>query len=327
MLLFLSSGIIFKKRNNFIVCCKRHKQYLHAGQRGRAMKSELSSQLELECASFRLSSSMVVDSEAHFELSEYGIVGMVDCEESQVDSCQEQPPILMYMKFAIKSVLDSLIEQALSKEQVIWSQPECILSQALEQFPIANKVSSCIFKVQGDKLSYASIGTCGLIVVREDKIIYDTRPSCLQVLETAYANEELRYSSGRLGYPIRYGSVAIQQDDVVLVGNRGFLWNITSEQILAYLYPVSTSFDSTLSIANYTSLGSFRRDDPWMISYMLTHIAYHFAENGSFLSLSYPRDHRPSLYPSVSPPSSSLHHKHLVVCIACVARNSIGHLK
>ncbi|EME26539.1 uncharacterized protein Gasu_58620 [Galdieria sulphuraria] len=280
------------------------------------------SQFKLDCASSSLSSSPLVDSEAHFELPEYGVVGMVDCEESDVANLNKQPPS-MYMKFVIKSVLDSFIEEAIrsgeeSMRPFSWRRLECLLSQAFEQFPISNIVSCCIMKMEGERLFCATIGTCGFVIIRDDKVFYDTRPSCLQILESAYESNSIR--KDKLPYlesHIRYNEISVQEDDVVIIGNRGFLWHISNEQIIAYLRPVSNSFDSTLSIANYTSLGYLRQDDPRMISYMLTHIAYHFADNGSFLSLEYPRNNSMLLPTSSLYPISNIH---LVACISCIVR-------
>ncbi|GJD07213.1 hypothetical protein Gasu2_15840 [Galdieria sulphuraria] len=200
------------------------------------------------------------------------------------------------------SVLDSFIEEAIrsgeeSMRPFSWRRLECLLSQAFEQFPISNIVSCCIMKMEGERLFCATIGTCGFVIIRDDKVFYDTRPSCLQILESAYESNSIH--------------------DVVIIGNRGFLWHISNEQIIAYLRPVSNSFDSTLSIANYTSLGYLRQDDPRMISYMLTHIAYHFADNGSFLSLEYPRNNSMLLPTSSLYPISNIH---LVACISCIVR-------
>ncbi|GJQ15921.1 hypothetical protein GpartN1_g7712.t1 [Galdieria partita] len=319
-ILFLENGIFIRKR-----CCIcrywrcKPPSLLRIAYRRRVFL-QLVNQLKLDCASSSLSSSLV-DSEAHFELPEYGVVGMVECEESSVGSLSKQPPS-MYMKFVIKSVLDSFIEETfISKEEPQHSfslyRLECLVRQAFEQFPISNILSCCILKMEGERLFCATIGTCGFLVIRDDKVFYDTRPSCLQILESAYESNSPKEELSYLSSHIRYKEISVQEDDLVIIGNRGFLWNISNEQIIAYLRPVSNSFDSTLSIANYTSLGHFRQDDPRMISYMLSHIAYDFADNGSFQSLDYPRNNR-LLFPTSSLyPISNIH---LVACISCIVR-------
>lgn len=216
MLLFLQVGEILKRRHHlFRHLAIRHYRPNIGLRTSRRVFLCKANTLKLDCASSSLSFSSTNDSEAHFELSEYGIVGMIDCEQSDASAFHHQPPS-MYMKFLIKSVLDSFIEEALNSVEEPYfsgSRLKYLLSRALERFPIANIVSCCILKLEGEKLFCACVGTCGFLIIRDEKVVYDSRPSCIEILEKAY--EKFPQSH------LEYHELSIQEDDVVIVGNRG----------------------------------------------------------------------------------------------------------
>eukprot|EP00871_Galdieria_phlegrea_P002209 jgi/Galph1/298/GphlegSOOS_G5107.1 len=292
-------------------------------------KQRVLSQLRIDCSSFSISCSHTSNNacNAHFELPEYNMFGLIDCEGVEA-SVYHNKPLALLMKFAIRSTLDSFVEQALSSSPESSSLPvekgtlRDLLKVSLEQLPLAEVVSCCIINIdeRNSLLHSARIGNCGFLVVREDKIIYDTRQSCIDILENCYKVSPENGSTCVDDF-IKQDEVFMEANDVVLLGNSGFIWSISNEQILAFLRPVSSSFDTTLSLANQTSLGYFYHDDPQMISYMLAHIAFNYLEEKPFMYFS--RHEKLNESSFVSPLQSTLflsHTSDTVTCVSCILR-------
>lgn len=159
-------------------------------------------------------------------------------------------------------------------------------------------------------------GSCGFVIIRDSTIIYRSYPEAAprDALESHLrrtANDKTEKNakywlswggnatqSATGGYyaaslvtgarqegPFTIGCdevhadyLELQDNDLIIAGSDGFFSNVNEEQILAFVRPLPDGAeDKTLSLANSTCLGSWRRDDVDFISYYLAIIAENFA--------------------------------------------------
>lgn len=104
--------------------------------------------------------------------------------------------------------------------------------------------------------------------------------------------------------------IELEDNDLIIAGSDGFFSNVSEDQFLAFVRPLPDGAeDKTLSIANSTCLGSWRRDDTDFISYYLAIIADNFATAANS------KPHLPFPFPP-SPHADDI----TVMCAACSFR-------
>lgn len=123
-------------------------------------------------------------------------------------------------------------------------------------------------------------GPCGLILIRDNCVIYRTYPHTPPHL--AFESAFQLPSSTSLKTPamqqIHSEFLELEDHDLLIAGSDGLFANLSEKQILAFVRPVPDGpEDTTLAIANHTCLGSWTTDDVDFISYYLAFLAANFA--------------------------------------------------
>lgn len=154
-----------------------------------------------------------------------------------------------------------------------------ILTTAMRDFSVPNSFSGIIIDASTNILRIASVGACGLLLIRDDIIHYRSYPHTATTLIDHISPLPIAEKSDT-GIPTQYihsDFIELQDNDLILAGSDGLFANLTDLQILAFVRPVPDKIDRTLSIANNTCLASWTSDDVTFISYYLANLANNFA--------------------------------------------------
>lgn len=154
-----------------------------------------------------------------------------------------------------------------------------ILKIAMRDHSVPASFSGILIDASTNILRFASVGACGLLLIRDDRIHYRSYPHTATALINHLSPPPFYDSSdgGISDQFIHSDFVELQENDLVLAGSDGLFANLTDLQILAFVRPVPDKLDRTLSIANNTCLGSWTSDDVNFISYYLANLANNFA--------------------------------------------------
>lgn len=154
-----------------------------------------------------------------------------------------------------------------------------VLNKAMKRFSINNtpqhghNFSALLLSVCRNTriMRVINIGSCGLLVVRDDRIVYRSYP-------TNSADALINYLTYTSATSNHSDFFELQENDLILAGSDGVFSNLTEAQILSFVRPVATDrIDKTLAIANNTCLGAWTSDDVDFISYYLANLAMNFA--------------------------------------------------
>lgn len=155
-----------------------------------------------------------------------------------------------------------------------------ILSTAADRFSLPPYFSAVLIDASTNVLRMASVGSCAVVVVRDDRIVYCSYPSTAASMIEYIPCSNDRSQSQTPYLPlsqVHTDFIELQPNDLILAGTDGLFANLTDSQILAFVRPVPDPNDKTLAIANNTCLGSWTTDDVDFISYYLAILATNFA--------------------------------------------------
>lgn len=152
-----------------------------------------------------------------------------------------------------------------------------VIISSIEQFATRARVSAIVVEIDLDTnvLRLTQLGTCALMVIRDDNIIYRSYPNPNNAL--SLINHLCHQPDQHDHSEVHSEFIELSPNDLVITGSDGFFSNLSDPQILAFVRPVPDHIDKTLALANNTCLASWTSDDVEFISYYLANLATNFA--------------------------------------------------
>lgn len=258
---------------NPTVCCTRVPSYFNT-----VWYDESIAPMEMDVAAYHIapSSSAEHQTDFHYVDKSNGLMAIIDYPvPPDSKPVSGQPPG--------RDMIDQLA-RALSENRPLCREMPIldlarILTTTMGDFSVPNSFSGIVIDASTNILRLASVGACGLLLIRDDTIHYRSYPHTASTLIDHVSPLPLSEESNTKS-PTQYihsDFIELQDNDLILAGSDGLFANLTDLQILAFVRPVPDKIDLTLSIANNTCLASWTSDDVDFISYYLANLANNFA--------------------------------------------------
>lgn len=254
----------------------------------------------------------------HFVDRAHGLMAVIDCPTSPDTS---RPSVYQNGRESPGEAMIAHIEKLLTGNEPLYSDMPVldlsrILKSSMYEFGVPPGFSALIVDASTNVLRLASVGATGLLLVRNDEVVYRSYPSNASSLIDHLPRPVSKDAEMHVQYDsyahlqaenVHVDFLELQEDDLVLAGTDGLFANLSELQMLAFVRPVPDRLDKTLAIANHTCLGSWTSDDVDFISYYLAILAANFstAPNSPPSDLRYP-----------FPPSPHLDDV-TVLCVSC----------
>lgn len=162
-----------------------------------------------------------------------------------------------------------------------------ILKSSMDQFGAPSGFSALLVDASTNVMRLASVGAIGLLLVRDNAVVYRSYPSSASALidhvsPPSAAGDKVQIWANTshvhmLAENVHADFLELEEDDLVLAGTDGVFANLSELQMLAFVRPVPDRIDKTLAIANNTCLGSWTSDDVDFIAYYLAILAANFS--------------------------------------------------
>lgn len=241
-----------------------------------------------------------------FVCERQGVIGLADCGRvrystghglvraafARIDETSEADLARMYVaQYHVRNILDGLIEQVLAStarkgatQYASWQPRHALLGwlqdavakiQPPEAVHSASVLAACLAR-DGTLLYTVRAGSVGFLIIRNHSLIF----SSLNGIEDDPQNEHttiMMDTPSGTALPIHLDVFRLEANDTVVFGTDGLFDSVSESQILALVCPVSSAYDSNLSVANRTCLGTFTRVDPVLLSYLLAQLAHNFS--------------------------------------------------
>lgn len=264
----------YRRHTRSLVSCTSVPSYFNT-----VWYNESVSPIEMDVAAYHItpSSSAELQTDFHFADKATGLMAVIDYPvPPDFKSTCGQPPGRAMMDQLARALSQN---RPLCREMPVLDLAH-VLTRAMRDNSVPGSFSGIVIDASTNILRFASVGACGLLLIRDDNIHYRSYPHTASTLIDHISPLPLNEEHSDENSPTQYTHsdfIELQDNDLVLAGSDGLFANLTDLQILAFVRPVPDKIDRTLSIANNTCLASWTSDDVTFISYYLANLANNFA--------------------------------------------------